>query len=101
MRLHHLTDAVDSEPKFLLHQRGPVRSKYPVSQLQVEQPIADSRRHGTRTVNEELRLGLQVQQPVLDRIFVVGDTHTLHAFQPSVSKSAAYSPSGSCQNTTR
>ena len=82
VRLHDLTDTVGGEPEFLLHQRGPVRSEYPVGQFQVEQPVADSRRHGTRTVDEEFRLGLQVQQPVLDRVLVVGDTHNLDALQP-------------------
>ena len=82
MRLHDITDAVNSEHQFLLHQRGPICGEHPVGKLQVEQPVADFRRHGTRTVDEELRLGLRVEQSVLDRVLVVGDTHSLDALQP-------------------
>ena len=89
-------------PRSCEHEGGAVGGEDPVGQLQVEQPVADAGGHLTGAVDEELVVGLVVQQPVLDRRtrrWRRGRSST--PGRSRLSRSAAYWPSGSCQNTTR
>ena len=79
--LDDLVDALSGEPEVLGDERAAVGREDAVGQLKVEEPVADAGRHLTGAVDEELVLGLVVQQPVLDGVLVVGDADRRHARQ--------------------